>query len=114
MIFLFVEDDANVAAAFAALAASLGHQADVARTGGEALRMAGQTRYDTVFMDIALPDIDGRKLCEYIRCAGASNDACIVAVTGDQDFDATASVQFDGCLRKPVTASELTGTIERC
>ncbi|SAK77729.1 two-component regulator histidine sensor kinase [Caballeronia fortuita] len=114
MMFLFVEDDENVAAAFAELAASLGHRADIARTGGEALQMAGQTRYDTVFMDIGLPDMDGRKLCEYIRCAGASNDACIVAVTGNQDFDAATSVQFDGCLRKPVTASQLTGTIDRC
>ncbi|SAL86873.1 two-component regulator histidine sensor kinase [Caballeronia arvi] len=57
MLFLFVEDDENIAAAFADLAASLGHHADVACSGGEALRMTGQTRYDTVFMDIGLPDI---------------------------------------------------------
>jgi CheY-like chemotaxis protein len=113
-MFLFVEDDENLAAAFAELAASLGHDADIARTGGEALRMAAGTRYDTVFLDIGLPDMDGRKLCEYIRFAGASNEACIVAVTGDQGFDASSSVQFDGCLRKPVTASDLTVTIRRC
>lgn len=44
MLFLFAEDDENVAAAFAELAASLGHRADIAGTGGEALRMTGQTR----------------------------------------------------------------------
>ena len=114
MLFLFVEDDANVAAAFAELAASLGHHADVARTGGEALRMTGQTRYDSVFMDIGLPDIDGRKLCEFVRCAGASTEACIVAVTGTRGFDMDSSRQFDGYLRKPVTASELTEVIRSC
>lgn len=114
MLFLFVEDDENVAAAFAELAASLGHHADVARTGGEALRMTGQTRYDSVFMDIGLPDIDGRKLCEYVRCAGASTEACIVAVTGKSGFDMESSRQFDGYLRKPVTALEVAEIIRRC
>ncbi|WP_053572234.1 response regulator [Caballeronia cordobensis] len=114
MLFLFVEDDANVAAAFAELAASLGHRAHIARTGGEALRMTGQTRYDSVFMDIGLPDIDGRKLCEFVRCAGASTAACIVAVTGTRGFDMDSSRQFDGYLRKPVTASELTEVIRSC
>jgi CheY-like chemotaxis protein len=114
MLFLFVEDDENVAVAFAELAASLGHPADVARTGGDALRMTGQTRYDCVFMDIELPDIDGRRVCEYVRCAGASTDACIVAVTGSCKFDINSLGQFDGYLPKPVTASELTGIIESC
>ncbi|SAK56390.1 hypothetical protein AWB76_02281 [Caballeronia temeraria] len=57
MLFLFVEDDENVVAAFAELAASLGHHPDVARTGGEALRTTGQTRYDSFFMDIGLLEI---------------------------------------------------------
>lgn len=117
MLFLFVEDDENVAKAFAELAASLGHRAEVAHSGGEALRMTGSTRYDTVFMDIGLPDIDGRKLCGYIRSAGASNEACIVAVTGHPDFreDANAGAgAFDGYLPKPISASDLAELIARC
>lgn len=114
MLFLFVEDDANVAAAFAELAASLGHHADVALTGGEALRMAGQTCYDSVIMDIGLPDIDGRKLCEYVRCAGASTGACIVAITCTPESDMESWRQFDGFLRKPVTATDLAEVIRSC
>jgi two-component system, OmpR family, response regulator len=115
MLFLFVEDDKNVAHAFAELATSLGHRAEVAHSGGEALRMTGQTRYDTVFMDIGLPDIDGRKLCGYIRSAGASHDACIVAVTGHPNFrDDGKTGEFDGYLPKPVKASDLVDVIERC
>ncbi|SAK99325.1 two-component regulator histidine sensor kinase [Caballeronia pedi] len=115
MLFLFVEDDENVAKAFAELAASLGHRAEVAHSGGDALRMTAHTRYDTVFMDIGLPDIDGRQLCGYMRAAGASHEACIVAVTGCRDFhDDAKNGGFDGYLPKPVTASELTAVIERC
>ncbi|WP_244206938.1 hypothetical protein [Caballeronia pedi] len=65
-------------------------------------------------MDIGLPDIDGRKLCEYIRCAGASTEACIVAVNGTRGFDMESSRQFDGYLRKPVTAAELAGVMRSC
>ena len=114
MLFLFVEDDVNVAAAFAELAESLGHRAETASTGGDALRMAAQTRYDTVFMDIGLPDIDGRKLCEYLRSAGASTEACVVAVTGRRDLEVNSLEAFDGFLAKPVTESELTRVIDRC
>lgn len=114
MLFLFIDDDESIAGAFAELATSLGHRAEVAHSGADALRMTGQTRYDTVFMDIALGDIDGRKLCDYIRAAGASREACIVAITGVADFEVSSSRQFDGYLRKPITASELTGAIGRC
>ncbi|WP_250463716.1 MULTISPECIES: response regulator [unclassified Caballeronia] len=115
MLFLFVEDDENVAHAFAELATSLGHRAEVAHSGGEALRMTGGTRYDTVFMDIGLPDIDGRTLCDYIRSAGASHDACIVAVTGHPNFrDDVETSSFDGYLPKPVTAPDLIEVIGRC
>ena len=65
-------------------------------------------------MVIGLPDIDGRKLCEYVRCAGASTDACIIAVTGIREFNTGTLGEFDGYLRKPVTASELTEIIESC
>ncbi|SAK99847.1 two-component regulator histidine sensor kinase [Caballeronia pedi] len=114
MLFLFIDDDENITNAFAELAASLGHRAEVAHSGGEALRMAGRTRYDTVFMDIGLSDIDGRTLCDYIRAVGPSREACIVAVTGLPDFDVTTSHQFDGYLRKPVTALDLKGVFGRC
>ncbi|SAL88829.1 two-component regulator histidine sensor kinase [Caballeronia arvi] len=114
MLFLFVDGDESVAIAFAELAASLGHRAEVARSGGDALRLTGQTRFDTVFVDIQLPDIDGRRLCNYIRCAGASQDACVVAVADRGALDATGLQQFDGRLQKPVTEEELTAIIQRC
>lgn len=114
MLFLFVDDDDNVAKAFAELAESLGHRAETASSGGDALRMAGQTRYDTVFMDIGLPDIDGRTLCEFLRSAGASVEACIVAVTGQRDLEDNLLEPFDGFLAKPATESELKRIIHRC
>ena len=114
MLLLFIEDNEGEATAFAELAASLGHCAEIALSGGEALRMTGETRYDSVFMDIELPDIDGQKLCEYVRSAGASREACIVAVTGTRILDATRLKEFDGYLRKPVTASELSRLIQLC
>ena len=114
MLFLFVDGKENMAIACAELAASLGHRAEVAHSSGEALRLAGQTRYDTVFVGSGLPDIDGRKLCEYIRSAGALKEACIVAIADGGNFDATSMDQFDGSVQKPVTADGLAAIIQRC
>jgi CheY-like chemotaxis protein len=92
----------------------LGHQSDLAHHGGVGLRLAAATRYDAIFMDIGLPDIDGLTLCKYIRSAGNSTHACIVAVTGRADLDEAQMGEFDGYVIKPVTESGLTRIIQSC
>jgi len=114
MLFLFVEDDVGSAEAFAVLAGSLGHQSHLAHDGGVALRLVAETRYDAIFMDIGLPDIDGLTLCKYIRSAGSSTHACIVAVTGRVDLEEDEIAEFDGYVTKPVTDVGLTRIIQGC
>lgn len=114
MYVLFVEDDSSVAQAYAELAASLGHKADVAHSGGDAMRLSAATPYDAVFMDISLPDVDGRDLCRRVRAAGASRDTCIVAVTGIVGLDEGQLGDFDGFVAKPVRRDELEKVIGAC
>jgi two-component system OmpR family response regulator len=114
MYVLFVEDDSNVAHAYAELAASLGHKADVAYCGGDAMRLSAATPYDAVFMDISLPDVDGRDLCRRVRAAGASRNTCIVAITGMAGLDERQLGDFDGFLAKPVRKDELESVIGAC
>jgi DNA-binding response OmpR family regulator len=83
MRVLFVENDMRLCEAFRDLARSLGHDADVAYDGHQAMLLTRETRYDTIFLDIGLPDVDGRDLCRRLRAAGPSKLACVVAVTGD-------------------------------
>ncbi|WP_193788610.1 response regulator transcription factor [Caballeronia glathei] len=70
MRILFVEDEPPLADAFAAIAVSIGHDPDVAHDGQSALALTSANTYDAIFLDIGLPDGDGRELC---RClVGAS------------------------------------------
>ncbi|MDR5822664.1 response regulator [Caballeronia sp. LZ043] len=114
MLFLFIEDDLDSAEAFAALANSLGHRSHLAHEGGVGLRLAAATRYDAIFMDIGLPDIDGLTLCKYIRSAGNSTHACIVAVTGKTHLEEEQMGDFDGYVTKPMTELGMTRIIQAC
>jgi len=49
-------------------------------TGAQALEMVNSERFDTIVLDVGLPDIDGRELCRLVRDAGVQ--VPIVMLTG--------------------------------
>jgi CheY-like chemotaxis protein len=114
MRILFIEDDPRLADAFVALATSLGHEASAAYDGQEGIALTAANEYDAVFMDIGLPDVDGRALCRSLRHAGANQHTCVVAVTGRGDMTDEELAPFDGYLLKPVTAETLELAINGC
>ena len=114
MHVLFVENDVGLCDAFSALAKSLGHVADVAYDGHQAMLLANEKRYDTIFLDIGLPDIDGGDLCRRLRAAGPSNLACVVAVTGDERRMREEAEHFDGLFLKPLTEESFKAALGAC
>jgi CheY-like chemotaxis protein len=65
---------------------ALGHQVKVAYDGKTALQFTSVETFDVVFLDIELPDSDGRDLCRTIRNDGASRDASIIAIIGPTEL----------------------------
>lgn len=114
MRVLFVENDTRLCEAFRALAISLGHVADVAYDGHQAMLLIGKNRYDTIFLDIGLPDVDGRDLCRRLRAAGPSKLACVVAVTGDAGHLQEQPDHFDGAFLKPLTEEGFKAALDAC
>lgn len=114
MRVLFVEDDVGLCDAFSALARASGHIADVAYDGTRALELASENCYDTIFIDIGLPDFDGRDLCKRLRAAGPSRLACVVAVTGDDSHRDSEQEQFDGYYLKPFTEEGFIAVLSAC
>ena len=112
MQILFIEDDPRLADAFAALANDIGHRADVAYDGQAAVNLIAAKTYDTIFLDIGLPDIDGRELCRQLRAVSANTQACVIAVTGRADLSDTELASFDGYLLKPVTREAMESAIK--
>lgn len=107
MHLLFIDDHKESADAFAEIAVMLGHRVQVAYDGKTAIDATQNTAFDVVFFDIGLPDGDGRELCRRVREGGASQHACVIAVTGMMELHAKELEPFDGFLHKPVSPGDL-------
>lgn len=108
MNVLFVDDNHACIETLVDIASGLGHTAAVAHDGAGGLALASGERFDRIFLDITLPDADGREICSAIRAAGPSSDAHIIAMTGHSDFAESGDhACFDGFLLKPISLQAL-------
>lgn len=82
----------------------LGYNADVASSGIDALKALEKKRYDLVFMDVQMPEMDGLEAAREIRRRWPEGGPKIIAVTasalkGDQEMCLAAGM--DGYIMKP-------------
>jgi DNA-binding response OmpR family regulator len=71
-----------------------------AETGGSALELCKNDRFDAIILDVGLPDMDGREVCRLMRRNGVS--APILMLTG-ADSDADAILGLDSGANDYVT-----------
>ncbi len=64
---LVVDDEKMVCEEFRNVLEDEGHQVDVALRGREAIEMVRQTSYDLVFLDVLMPQMEGREVFEQIK-----------------------------------------------
>jgi len=64
---LIVDDSDDAAWALAALLQSCGHEVHVAHTGQRALELAEQLHPEVIFLDLAMPQMDGFETAMRIR-----------------------------------------------
>ncbi|MFC6670830.1 ATP-binding protein [Marinobacterium aestuariivivens] len=89
----------------------LGHEADLAGDGLEALEMLERQRYDLVLMDVQMPNMDGLEATRAIRRLPAPlGHIAIVGMTANamnEDRQACIDAGMDDYLCKPVTRQRL-------
>jgi CheY-like chemotaxis protein/nitrogen-specific signal transduction histidine kinase len=92
----------------------LGHRADFAASGEEAVE-AVKRGYDVVLMDVTLPGIDGLEATRRIRAlADAASSTPIVGISGRTEIGDEAAARaagMDSYLRKPISPSALSEAI---
>jgi DNA-binding response OmpR family regulator len=112
MKVLVVDDSPETAEGLAAVAKEMGHTVSVAYSARSARDFAESEAFDVILFDVVLPDGDGIALCQHLRNEGASQDACMIAITGRTDLGADAFAFFDGYLHKPITWPALKHALE--
>jgi signal transduction histidine kinase/response regulator of citrate/malate metabolism len=108
---LLVEDISTNGMLTASLLRRQGHRVDVAQSGINGLRMVTARPYDMVFMDLAMPGIDGCETARRIRALpGPEGAVPIVALTANDSSAAHAAcleAGMNSILVKPVHPHEL-------
>ena len=85
---------------------------DTAMSGQEALVFTLRNRYDVIFMDHLMPEMDGIECYEQIRGqkGGLNQDVPIIVLTanaGGENIELYNNTGFDGYLVKPVSGRQL-------
>ena len=110
LAILVIDDNIDAASTLAALMASLGHHVLIGYSAKEAIDLSTSHRFNVVFLDIGLPDMDGYQLAKKIRNFKGCEGAALVALTGygqPQDKKKAREAGFDVHLTKPATLSRL-------
>ncbi len=108
MRILVVEDELKMASLLRRGLAEEGHAVDVARTGDDALWMAGAAEYDAIVLDLMLPGVDGLEVCRRVRESGVwAPVLMLTARDGVADRVAGLDAGADDYLAKPFSFAEL-------
>ncbi|MBI4422321.1 MAG: response regulator [Elusimicrobia bacterium] len=112
---LMVDDEPDVLSVLEPLLAAEGYRVETARDGEEALRRIQERRPDLVLLDLQMPGMGGRAVCDVLRHQPSTRWLPIIVLTGR-----AAPAEEIGCLEhgaddfvaKPFDSRELTARIQ--
>jgi CheY-like chemotaxis protein len=94
----------------------LGCEVTTAEDGMAALRACDQDIFDLIFMDVRMPELDGRETTRRLRASGGANAAVpVIAVTADtspEDIEACLEAGMTYFVPKPITPPALLGAVQ--
>lgn len=118
MRILLVEDNLINQMVAQKMLKRLGHNADIAANGKEAIRALERRPYQIVFMDIHMPEMDGIEATKIIRERQISEERPhIVALTAyNLEYSREMCIQagMDDYISKPAVIDDLREAIENC
>jgi DNA-binding response OmpR family regulator len=108
MKILVVDDEKKIADVLAQRLVLRGFDATPAYDGGTALSLLGKSRFESMILDLRLPDIDGIEVLR--KTLEAFPHMRVVILSGhanDQDFKTCLELGAIACFHKPGKISEL-------
>ena len=105
---LVVEDNLISQKVAATMLKSIGYKADLANNGKEGYEKATSKKYDLVFMDLIMPEMDGYTAAK--RILEKSPDTIIIALSADSTSESTLKAEIAGIkqfIPKPVKQEDI-------
>jgi len=116
---LLVEDNQIASKTAKSLLENLHHEVETAENSVEALTLFEPHKYDIIFTDVGLPDLDGYKLTEQLRKIEENTDAepvPIIALTAHDSINISEKAAASGMnaiLSKPLQPAEVIKTLNQ-
>jgi signal transduction histidine kinase/ActR/RegA family two-component response regulator len=114
---LVAEDDPNNREIVVSMLELVGLSVDGAVDGEDALRRAGERRYDLILMDMQMPNMDGLEATRAVRRLPGCSSIPILAVTANafaENRDACLAAGMNDFVSKPVKSDQLYGKVLNC
>src|SRR5947209_1825536 len=110
---LIIDDDANTLASLSRAFRLAGHDATVCDNPVKALEMVKNEKFDLIFSDVVMPQMDGLTLLEQIKAAGVT--APVVMMSGQAHIEMAVKATRLGALdflEKPLSTDKLLLTVQ--
>ena len=112
MKILVVDDERAIRNSLKEILSDEGYNVDVAEDGATAIDMAEKERYDVIFCDIKMPNMEGTEVLEKLRTDGV--DSAIIMISGHGDIDTAVECIKKGAfdfIQKPLDLNRILITI---
>lgn len=107
---LAVEDDQATLDLIYEVLSSLGVNVHPMNNSQQAARLVDQEKFDGIFLDLVMPEVDGLELTRLVRRSGWNRRTPVVMITGKEDKDTIEQAFAAGAtffLAKPIDRSKL-------
>jgi DNA-binding response OmpR family regulator len=111
---LVVDDEPNIAQIMKLTLESGGYEVEVAADGAEGLKRAKESEPDLILLDLMLPNIDGYKVCRFLKFDQKYRHIPIILISAmgeTEDKELGAQVGADLYMSKPFQPDELLARI---
>ncbi|MBC9732842.1 response regulator [Nocardioides marmotae] len=114
--FLVVEDTEDIRWVTARMVQQLGHHADEAADGVEAVEALQAASYDVMLLDLSMPRMTGEEVVRWLRdnpAHGQGMRVVVVSAWGGERRAALDELGVDEFIAKPLRKAQLAALVER-
>lgn len=113
MKILVIDDERAIRNSLREILSDEGYEVEIAEDGAIGLAMVGKDKFDVVFCDIKMPNMDGLEFLTHMNESG--NDAAVIMISGHGDIDTAVDCIKKGAfdfIQKPLDLNRILITIK--